>query len=178
MRALGALGWAVSSLGNRQESDAAVVFRARPSLGGIRWITAMGRLFERLKRREGIPYMPIFDLCGIMRPDSWNHHDGTNGHLFSHPADWARGGARGEYISPCFCTLSASKLRGWTSRHNYRGDSNQTSNPERHHPAPDDRGEQGGVCPVVPPQVVESRARTPTLPSDESTSELLSLIHI
>ncbi|KAL2194720.1 hypothetical protein P885DRAFT_62817 [Corynascus similis CBS 632.67] len=36
----------------------------------------------------------------------------------------------------------------------------------------DDRGEQNGMCPAVPPQVVESRASTPTLPNDESTGEL------
>jgi len=57
-------------------------------------------------------------------------------------------------------------------RHNYGGDSDRTGNPERHHPALDDRGEQSGACPVVPPQVVESRARTLTLPCDESTNEL------
>lgn len=34
-----------------------------------------------------------------------------------------------------------------------------------HHPADD-------MCPVVPPQGVESQARTPTQPGDESTSEL------
>ena len=39
-------------------------------------------------------------------------------------------------------------------------------------PAPDDRGEQNGMCPAVPPQVAESGARTPTLPDDESTDEL------
>ncbi|KAK3694836.1 hypothetical protein B0T22DRAFT_507617 [Podospora appendiculata] len=39
-------------------------------------------------------------------------------------------------------------------------------------PVPDDRGEQNGMCRAVQPQVVESRARTPTLPDDESTGEL------
>ncbi|KAK4041472.1 hypothetical protein C8A01DRAFT_14767, partial [Parachaetomium inaequale] len=45
-----------------------------------------------------------------------------------------------------------------------------------HHPSyppvPDDRGEQDRMCPTVPPQVVESRARTPTLPDGESIGEL------
>ncbi|KAK4151943.1 hypothetical protein C8A00DRAFT_35416 [Chaetomidium leptoderma] len=57
-------------------------------------------------------------------------------------------------------------------RYNYRGDSDQTSNPEHHYPVPDDRGEQSGVCPAVPPRAEESRAPTPILPDDESTSEL------
>ena len=39
-------------------------------------------------------------------------------------------------------------------------------------PVPDDRGEQNGMCPAVLPQVVESRARTPTLPDGQSTGEL------
>ncbi|KAK4220449.1 hypothetical protein QBC38DRAFT_527740, partial [Podospora fimiseda] len=52
------------------------------------------------------------------------------------------------------------------------GDSDQTSNPAYRHPIPDDRGEQSGVCPAVPPQAVESRVPIPMLPGDESTSEL------
>ena len=41
-------------------------------------------------------------------------------------------------------------------------------------PVPDDREEQSGMCPAVPPQVVESQAptSTPSLPNDESNGEL------
>ncbi|KAK4150043.1 hypothetical protein C8A00DRAFT_37350 [Chaetomidium leptoderma] len=56
-------------------------------------------------------------------------------------------------------------------RHNYRGDNDQTSNPEHRRPVPDDIEEQNEVCPAAPPQVEESRASTPTLPSDQGISE-------
>ena len=40
-------------------------------------------------------------------------------------------------------------------------------------PAPNDRGEQNGMCPATPPQVAESRARrTPTPPDEESAADL------
>jgi hypothetical protein len=54
----------------------------------------------------------------------------------------------------------------------HHSDRDQTSNPAYRHPIPDDRGEQSGVCPAAPPQVVESQAPIPTLPGDGSTSEL------
>ena len=38
-------------------------------------------------------------------------------------------------------------------------------------PVPDDRGELNGMCPAVPPQVVESRAGASTLSEDETTRE-------
>ncbi|KAK3899256.1 hypothetical protein C8A05DRAFT_46630 [Staphylotrichum tortipilum] len=49
-------------------------------------------------------------------------------------------------------------------RHNYRGGSDQTSNPERHHPVPDDRREQSGRartsrCRATPSAVREPKRR-------------------
>ncbi|RYP91653.1 hypothetical protein DL770_002219 [Monosporascus sp. CRB-9-2] len=59
-----------------------------------------------------------------------------------------------------------------SQHHDHRGDSDQTSDPEHHHPpVPDDRGEQNKEGSIVPPQAQESRASIPRLSDDESNNE-------